>query len=140
MSIDSLLKLLEQKRKEEAARKAAAAVAVEDSSTATESTAKIAVMDALAKLSAPEPANSAAIATAPNAIEWNAEQRAAIESAMDGKAFCLIGAAGTGKTTTVKQVMRETLDRNVRRIANTTSNVLKNGLPGIVRSRVSVCG
>lgn len=132
MSIDSLLKLLEQKRKEEAARKAAAAVAVEDSSTATESTAKIAVMDALAKLSAPEPANSAAIATAPNVIEWNAEQRAAIESAMDGKAFCLIGAAGTGKTTTVKQVMRETLDRNVRRIANTTSNVLKNGLPGIV--------
>lgn len=37
-----------------------------------------------------------------DSVQWNVEQNQAISAALAGKSFCLIGAAGTGKTTTVK--------------------------------------
>lgn len=37
----------------------------------------------------------------------NAEQRQAVEFAISGKSFCLIGAAGTGKTTTQRMTVQE---------------------------------
>ena len=33
----------------------------------------------------------------PDAFEWNADQQRAIDFAVTGKSFCLIGAAGTGR-------------------------------------------
>jgi hypothetical protein len=78
-------------------------------------------------------AQSPAPTTAAGAgMVWNEEQLQAISFAATGKSFCLIGAAGTGKTTTVKQVGRECIARNLPRVQNTTSRVLRNGLPGIV--------
>jgi len=52
---------------------------------------------------------SSAIATVAK-VEWNEEQLQAIELARAGKEFCLIGAAGTGKTTTVKEIIRTKLE------------------------------
>jgi DNA replication protein DnaC len=49
-----------------------------------------------AELAAPEPATSETFSLN---IELNAEQQAARDLAMAGKSFCLIGPAGTGKTT-----------------------------------------
>lgn len=42
----------------------------------------------------------------------NAEQKQAVEYAIAGKSFCLIGAAGTGKTTTQRIVIQELAARN----------------------------
>lgn len=39
-------------------------------------------------------------------IVWNEQQKRAIELAQQGESFCLIGAAGTGKTTAVREVVR----------------------------------
>lgn len=64
-------------------------------------------------------------------IEWNAEQRQAIDYAQNGREFCLIGAAGTGKTTTTKQIVRELIAANIPLVKNGT-RYLRTGLPGIV--------
>jgi len=48
--------------------------------------------------------------TAPAALEYNAAQREAIALAAEGKGFCLIGAAGTGKTTTVMQIVASAME------------------------------
>lgn len=55
---------------------------------------------------------TATAATAPAstaAITYNAQQQEAIALAAAGRGFCLIGAAGTGKTTTVMAVVRNAL-------------------------------
>lgn len=44
-----------------------------------------------------------------DAFSFNEEQLAAIELAQIGKSFCLIGAAGTGKTTAVREIVRQAL-------------------------------
>lgn len=44
-----------------------------------------------------------------NSLPFSEEQLAAIELAQIGKSFCLIGAAGTGKTTTVREIVRQVL-------------------------------
>lgn len=38
-------------------------------------------------------------------VDWNGEQLQAINAGLAGKSFCLIGAAGTGKTTTLKGII-----------------------------------
>lgn len=53
---------------------------------------------------APEPAQP--LERFSTEIVFNAEQKQAIEYAKEGKEFCLIGAAGTGKTTTVREIVR----------------------------------
>lgn len=45
------------------------------------------------------------------AVTFNAEQLQAIAYAASGTSFCLIGAAGSGKTTTVREIVRQTLLR-----------------------------
>jgi exodeoxyribonuclease V alpha subunit len=45
-----------------------------------------------------------------NTITYNSKQREAINLALQGKSFVLIGAAGTGKTTTIKGVIRALID------------------------------
>ncbi len=44
-------------------------------------------------------------------LEWNAEQAEAIRLGTEGKGFVLVGAAGTGKTTCVRQVITDALQR-----------------------------
>lgn len=45
-------------------------------------------------------------------ISLDAEQQSAVELALAGKSFCLIGAAGTGKTTTEREIVRAILKNN----------------------------
>lgn len=44
-------------------------------------------------------------------LEWNEEQAEAIRLGTEGKGFVLVGAAGTGKTTCVRQVITDALQR-----------------------------
>lgn len=68
---------------------------------------------------------------AAGAMVWNEEQLAAITAAREGKEFCLIGAAGTGKTTTTKQIVKTLMETNPTRVQQGTRWV-RAGLPGIV--------
>ena len=70
-------------------------------------------------------------APATGAIVWNEEQLRAIELASTGKEFCLIGAAGTGKTTTTKEVIRRALAANYPKVT-LGSRWMRVGLPQIV--------
>lgn len=45
------------------------------------------------------------------AIELNERQQQAVAMALEGKPFCLIGSAGTGKTTTEKEIVRAVTSR-----------------------------
>ena len=55
------------------------------------------------------------------AVAFNAEQQQAIAYATEGRSFCLIGAAGTGKTTAVREIVRQSLLNNApKQVANTT--------------------
>lgn len=55
-------------------------------------------------------------------VDWNEEQMMAINAAMAGKSFCLIGAAGVGKTTTEKGIVY---------------SIIKNGLMPMIRAGAS---
>jgi ATP-dependent exoDNAse (exonuclease V) alpha subunit len=50
--------------------------------------------------------------SAAHTLRWNPEQLNAIKYGMDRKSFCLIGAAGTGKTTTLKGLLKELMAAN----------------------------
>lgn len=68
-------------------------------------------------------------------LSFNPEQLAAIELGLQGKSFCFIGAAGTGKTTVTQELIAR-LQRaaHVRPLADSTKH-LNQGAPGIV-----ICG
>lgn len=68
-------------------------------------------------------------------LSFNPEQLAAIELGLQGKSFCLIGAAGTGKTTVTQELISR-LQRaaHMRPLADSTKH-LNQGAPGIV-----ICG
>lgn len=66
--------------------------------------------------------------------EWNAEQLKAINAGLSGQSFCLIGAAGTGKTTTQKGIVYSLLKNNMLPMisaAQATERLPANS-PGIV--------
>lgn len=56
------------------------------------------------------PAAAPAVPVRTAALAYNAQQQEAIALAAAGRGFCLIGAAGTGKTTTVMQVVRNAME------------------------------
>jgi ATP-dependent exoDNAse (exonuclease V) alpha subunit len=64
--------------------------------------------------------------------EWNEQQTAAIHSFMAGKSFCLIGAAGTGKTSTLKGAVASATLNSLIPILETSTKHLSIGKPGIV--------
>ncbi len=54
-------------------------------------------------------------------IPLNEQQLKAVELALDGQSFCLIGPAGTGKTSTVNRLIRELIAQDrVRKIGEST--------------------
>lgn len=62
---------------------------------------------------------------------WNAEQQSAIDMGLDGKSFCIIGKAGTGKTTVVKEVIRQVQASGRIGPMTESTNQLSSGAPGI---------
>lgn len=67
----------------------------------------------------------------PDAFSWNVEQQLAIDYAMMGRSFCLIGAAGTGKTTTLKGALKALLSSNRLAPLHQSTKWLTAGTPGI---------
>jgi ATP-dependent exoDNAse (exonuclease V) alpha subunit len=66
--------------------------------------------------------------------EWNEDQNLAINYALGGKSFCLIGAAGTGKTSTLKGAVNSLLMNGLLPIIQQSEATkwLLTGKPGIV--------
>jgi len=119
MANDKLLALIEEARKKE-----------RDRLTATTTTsAPIPVPHAL---SADQIVEQAILDADPNAFTWNAEQHRAIELAVTGKSFNLIGAAGTGKTTTEREIVRRLIVDECVQPLQSSTKYLVQGVPGIV--------
>ena len=72
--------------------------------------------------------------TLDNSRPWNPNQMNAISSALAGRSFCLIGAAGTGKTSTLKGAVNSLMLNSMLPIvqANDSSKMVIAGKPGIV--------
>jgi len=98
------------------------------------------IAEARAKLAAKE---TAALPVAPPFVKlpdtasagewtWNKEQQQGIDLAMNGKSFCLIGAAGTGKTSTLKEVINRLVAGNKVQPIDLSTKYLERGRPGIV--------
>lgn len=64
-------------------------------------------------------------------IILNEKQMAAYDLAMSGKSFCLIGAAGTGKTTSMKKITRDLIDKGHIPMLKEGTKHLRAGHPGI---------
>ncbi len=65
-------------------------------------------------------------------FDWNTEQSAAIDAGRSGKSFCLIGAAGTGKTTTLRRIVSTILSDNKLPPLEKGTKHLSKGAPGVV--------
>ena len=66
------------------------------------------------------------------AIHYDPEQKEAIALALRGESFCLIGAAGTGKTTTVQEMVRMLIASGRIPLISTDSKTTKAGQYGVV--------
>lgn len=71
------------------------------------------------------------LATTLGAVNWNGEQSQAITFGMQGKSFVLIGAAGTGKTTTLKGVLQALTINELIEPLKSGTKYLATGAPGI---------
>lgn len=65
-------------------------------------------------------------------VEFNEKQLEAIELGMRAKSFCLIGAAGTGKTTTTREVLAQLCKMPHVAPIEKSTQYLQTGTPGIV--------
>lgn len=80
---------------------------------------------------------AAVLPTAPNShqsdgkLQWNAEQQSAIDHAYFGRSFCLIGAAGTGKTTTLRAILQNLIENHRIPPLNRDTKHLSAGAPGV---------
>jgi ATP-dependent exoDNAse (exonuclease V) alpha subunit len=68
---------------------------------------------------------------APAAWSWNAEQSEAIRNGVVGKSFVLIGAAGTGKTTTLRGMLLAKLESNTIPMLKKGTQNLSENTPGV---------
>lgn len=93
---------------------------------ASEASRKLALglQEAMPVPSAPQNASNAT-------LSWNIEQQHAIDQAFFGRSFCLIGAAGTGKTTTLKAILSTLLENHRVPPLNTDTKHLQAGAPGV---------
>ena len=67
-----------------------------------------------------------------SAFQWNSQQQEAISLALSGRSFCLIGAAGTGKTTTTKEIVRQLIASASKAPLAASTKFLTAGSPGII--------
>lgn len=67
-----------------------------------------------------------------SAFTWNEEQLRAMDYARTGKSFNLIGAAGTGKTTTEKELCRVWIAEDLVAPLDMSTKYLQMGSPGIL--------
>ena len=74
---------------------------------------------------------SSPMATSLGGLDWNEEQRTAIDYGYFGKTFCLIGAAGTGKTTTLRAMLLNLLQSNRLPPLEESTKHLMAGAPGV---------
>ena len=65
-------------------------------------------------------------------ISYNAKQQEAIRRALAGESFCLIGAAGTGKTTGLNGCIQSLLASGIVEPLAESTKFLQRGRPGIV--------
>lgn len=73
----------------------------------------------------------APLAAAIGGIAWNTEQQLAIDYGFFGKTFCLIGSAGTGKTTTLKGMLLNLLSQHRLPPLEASTKYLTAGAPGV---------
>jgi ATP-dependent exoDNAse (exonuclease V) alpha subunit len=66
-----------------------------------------------------------------NTYTWNAEQQQAIDNTLFKKSFCLIGAAGTGKTTTLKGAVTAAMEAHRIPPLDASTKHLSAGAPGV---------
>ena len=71
------------------------------------------------------------ISSATSSLAWNAEQQMAIDHGYYGKSFCLIGAAGTGKTTTLRAILQNMIEHFRVPPLNASTKHLIAGAPGV---------
>lgn len=79
-----------------------------------------------------ESLQKAYLASALGAISWNSKQQQAITFGQQGKSFVLIGAAGTGKTTTLKGVLQALTINELIEPLRSGTKYLSSGAPGVV--------
>lgn len=63
---------------------------------------------------------------------WNEAQNRAILNAVTRKSFCLIGAAGTGKTTTLRGALKASLENHSIPMLRNSTKHLYEGSPGVI--------
>lgn len=86
------------------------------------------IAKARAEIAARQPQGAALIT---QGKEWNPEQQDAIDRGVRGESFVLIGAAGTGKTTTLKGLLHELITRYILPPLDVSTKFLAKGAPGI---------
>lgn len=70
--------------------------------------------------------------TTTEGFSWNAEQQKGIDLAVTHKSFNLIGAAGTGKTTTTKEIVRLLVSKGIVKPLTMSTKYLVKDAPGLV--------
>lgn len=84
----------------------------------------------------PTPIAKAVIEASPQPIaqsswSWNAKQTEAINNGVLNRSFVLIGAAGTGKTTTLRGMLQAMLERHLVPMLKSNTEYLRADTPGI---------
>ena len=77
-------------------------------------------------------AASSALCNAVSGIILNAEQQLAIEMGLRGQSFCLIGAAGTGKTTVTQELIKLIQQASHMRVFTDSTKHLNKDTPALV--------
>lgn len=116
---------------QEAIARAKQIIAERKAAAAAKESAKQAELAARYNLTAPVATNTHAPLTKIGSNDANAEQQAAIDAAFYRKSFCLIGAAGTGKTSTLKAVLQVLIEQHKLPMIERSTRWLTAGTPGV---------
>ena len=79
-----------------------------------------------------EPAPLAAAVAEVAGVPLTERQLLAVRYALEGNSFCMTGAAGTGKTTTTRNIVTSLIQSNKIPVLSITHKYLSSGAPGIV--------
>lgn len=72
------------------------------------------------------------VITASGAFAWNEEQTMAIQKGLLGESYCIIGSAGTGKTTTLRGLLKQMLEEHKLPMLEAGTQYLSANTPGVV--------